>query len=141
MRRFGNEYDGYDGGILKHKLGVLFLLPLMLFAWAGGLHAQAPGFGKLKLKVKPTRAGVFVDGKYVGPAANFGRSRSYSVAPGPHEVRLSEPRYQDLVKTITIVPGQTFVMKEKLIAVPLERPPFGVLRIEHPDKFAAVYIN
>jgi hypothetical protein len=32
-------------------------------------------------------------------------------------------------------------MKEKLIAVPLERPPFGVLRIEHPDKFAAVYIN
>ena len=37
--------------------------------------------GYLKTKVNPGRAGVFIDGKYVGPAANFGVGRKYAVAP------------------------------------------------------------
>jgi hypothetical protein len=36
--------------------------------------------GYLKTKVDPGRAGVFVDGKYVGPAGNFGVGRKYTVA-------------------------------------------------------------
>src|ERR1017187_427420 len=46
--------------------------------------------GYLKTKVDPGRAGVFIDGKYVGPAGNFGVGRKYAVAAGEHEVRLSE---------------------------------------------------
>ena len=38
--------------------------------------------GYLKTKVDPGRAGVFIDGKYVGPAGNFGVSRKYAVAAG-----------------------------------------------------------
>jgi hypothetical protein len=35
------------------------------------LAAQAKGDAYLKCDVNPGRTGVFVDGKYVGPAANF----------------------------------------------------------------------
>jgi hypothetical protein len=50
--------------------------------------------GYLKTNVNPGRAGVFIDGKYVGPAGNFGVGRKYTVAAGDHEVKLSEPRYE-----------------------------------------------
>ena len=63
--------------------------------------------GYLKTNVNPGRAGVFIDGKYVGPAANFRIGRKYAVAAGEHEVRLSEPRYEDVVKTVKIEPPPT----------------------------------
>ena len=69
--------------------------------------AAQQGSGYLKTKVSPGRAGVFVDGKYVGPAANFGVGRKYAIAPGPHEIRLSEPRYEEMVTKVTIEPGKT----------------------------------
>ena len=53
--------------------------------------------GYLKTKVDPGRAGVFIDGKYVGPAGNFGVGRKYAVAAGEHEVKVSEPRYEGMV--------------------------------------------
>ena len=46
--------------------------------------------GCLKTKVDPGRAGVFIDGKYVGPAENFRVGRKYAVAAGEHEVKLSD---------------------------------------------------
>ncbi len=35
--------------------------------------------GTLKVKTTTGRAGVFVDDKYLGPAANFGMARGYAV--------------------------------------------------------------
>ena len=58
--------------------------------------------GQVKTSVSPGRAGVFIDGKYVGPAANFGIARKYAVAPGEHEVRLVEPRYEELATKIRV---------------------------------------
>ena len=97
--------------------------------------------GYLKTKVNPGRAGVFIDGKYVGPAGNFGIGRKYTVAAGDHEVRLSEPRYEDLVVKVTIQPGKTTKLAETMKALPPAKPPFGRLRIISPDKFSAVYVN
>ena len=97
--------------------------------------------GYLKANVNPGRAGVFIDGKYVGPAANFRIARKYTVSAGPHEVRLSEPRYEDVVAKVTIEPGKTTKLAETMKAVPLAKPPFGTLRTISPDKFAAVYVN
>jgi hypothetical protein len=97
--------------------------------------------GYLKTKVSPGRAGVFVDGKYVGPAANFGFSRKYSVAPGEHEIRLSEPRYEDFVTKVTIRAGETSKISQTLKPVELVKPPYGKLRTISADKFAAVYVN
>jgi len=98
--------------------------------------------GYLKLQVNPGRAGVFVDGKYVGPAANFGFSRKYAVAPGEHEIRLEEPRYEEIVTKATVQSGKTTSVSQTMKALPLAKPPFGRLRtIAPPDKFTAVYVN
>jgi hypothetical protein len=62
------------------------------------LTCTAADNGKLKTEVEPGRAGVFIDGKYVGPAANFKIARKYEVAAGEHEIKLADPRYQEIVK-------------------------------------------
>jgi hypothetical protein len=105
---------------------------------AASLAAQT---GYLKTKVEPGRAGVFVDGKYVGPAANFGMSRKYALEPGEHKITLKEPRYEEMTTTVTIQGGKTTVLAETMKALPVPKGPFGVLRIKNADKFAAVYVN
>lgn len=97
--------------------------------------------GYLKTNVDPGRAGVFIDGKYVGPAGNFRIGRKYAVAAGEHEVRLSEPRYEEIVTKVTILPGKTTKLAETMKAAPPAKPPFGRLRTLSTDKFAAVYVN
>jgi hypothetical protein len=95
----------------------------------------------LKVKVNTGRAGVFVDGKYLGPAANFRFARKYAVAPGRHEIKLSEPRFEDAVTAQEFQAGKTTVVSQTLKPVPLAKGPFGLLRVKNPDKYAAVYIN
>lgn len=116
------------------------LLPLLVCACAP-LFAQQGGTGYIKTKVNPGRAGVFVDGKYVGPAANFKVARKYAVAPGEHEIRLVDPRYEEAVTKVNVQAGKTTTVAQTLKPVPPAKPPFGVLRVVHQDKFAAVYIN
>ncbi len=105
------------------------------------LTCAAADNGRLKLEVNPGRAGVFIDGKYVGPAANFKIGQTYQVAAGEHEVKLADPRYQEIVKKVTIEAGKKTVMKETMVALPPAKPPFGRLRIENGDHFSAVYVN
>ncbi len=104
------------------------------------LFAQAQT-GSLRVKANPGRAGVFVDGKYLGPAANFKIARTYQVASGEHELKLVDPRYEEFTTKITIQPGKKTTVAQALTALPAPKPPFGRLRTENPDKFAAVYIN
>lgn len=97
--------------------------------------------GNLKIKVDPGRAGVFVDGKYVGPARHLGLERLYRIEAGEHEIRLEEPRYQTFVRKISMPAGATLELHEHLEALPRPEPPFGAIRVQHPDRFAAVYLN
>ena len=97
--------------------------------------------GTLKVKTTTGRAGVFVDDKYVGPAANFGMSRSYAVAAGDHTITLREPRYEVATTHVTIVAGKTVTVKQELKALPEPKGPFGRLRTEGHEKFSAVYVN
>jgi len=96
--------------------------------------------GSLKTDVIPGRAGVFVDGKYLGPAKNFKVAQTYTLTPGEHEVKLVDPRYQDIVKKVTIEAGKKTVLHETMTELPVPKPPFAYLRTENPDHFAAVYI-
>ena len=114
---------------------------VLLAASALPLAAQADANGFLVSKVKPGRAGVFVDGKYFGPAANFRVAKTYSVPAGRHEVRFVDPRYQDAVTSVTIEPGKKTELVASLAPAPLAQPPYGRLRTMNADKFAAVYVN
>ncbi len=97
--------------------------------------------GTLKVKTTTGRAGVFVDDKYVGPAANFGMSRGYALAPGDHTITLREPRYEVATGHVTVVAGKTVTFKQDLKALPVPKGPFGRLRTEGAEKYSAVYIN
>lgn len=119
-----------------HKLSMIAAATLL---GASALMAQQTGF--LQTKVEPGRAGVFVDGKYVGPAANFGASRKYALAPGQHQIKLVEPRYEDTSTTVTIEAGKTATLTQTMKALPVPKGPFGVLRTKNADKYAAVYVN
>jgi len=79
--------------------------------------------------------------QYVGPAANFGMARKYAVAPGEHEIKLVEPRHEEITTKVTVVAGKTFQVRQSLKALPKPQPPFGRLRTISADKFAAVYVN
>jgi hypothetical protein len=114
------------------------ILGLAIAAAVVPLAAQQ---GYVKTSVNPGRAGVFIDGKYVGPAANFRIDRKYAVAPGEHEIKLVDPRYEELVTKVRVQPGETVKVRETLKPIEPAKPPFGRLRVRHADKFAAVYIN
>ncbi len=121
--------------MMKCRIGLLaatLVFPLL---------PQDSSLGSLCVKANPGRAGVFVDGKYLGPAANFRVARTYPVAAGEHEVKLIDPRYEELTTRVTIQAGKKTTISETLKAIPLAQPPFGRLRTENPDKFAAVYVN
>ena len=113
-------------------LSVAAVLPLI---------CQAQQNGSLCVKANTGRAGVFVDGKYLGPAANFRIARTYPVAAGEHELKLADPRYEELTAKVTITAGKKTTVQETLKELPPAKPPFGRLRTESADKFAAVYVN
>ncbi len=117
------------------------ILMLLWIAAALSLLCRAQDNGFLCVKANTGRAGVFVDGKYLGPAANFRVARTYSVAAGEHEVKLEDPRYEVLTTKVMIVAHKKTTIHETLKELPPPKPPFGRLRTESPDKFAAVYVN
>jgi hypothetical protein len=83
-------------------------------------------FSEIKLSVDPDRAAVFVDGLFVGHAAEFGGiGRSLLVAPGKRKITLSLPGYQTFETEVELAPNQKFKIKTDLIkaAAPPASPP------------------
>ena len=97
--------------------------------------------GNLKVKANPSRAGIFLDGKYLGPAGNFSFARTYTVAAGEHEIKLVEPRCQEVTRKVTITAGKTTTITEALPRLEIPKGPFGVLKTGQPSKYAPVYVN
>lgn len=111
------------------------------FLVVAGSLAFCQETGKLKVKTSTGRAGIFVDDKYIGPAGNFGMTRTYVVPAGEHTIAIREPRYEAATTHVTIVAGKTVTVKQDLKALPLPQGPFGRLRTEGGDKYWAVYVN
>ena len=117
---------------------------IFTIALAGSLAAVsvwAQGDGTLRVKAKPGRAGVFVDGKYLGPAANFGSVRTYTVAAGEHELKLVDPRYEEFAQKINITAGKRTDVSWTLQKLAVPAGPFGELRITGAEKYAGVFLN
>lgn len=127
---------------LKYRSTLLIVVVAsLLLSGAHPVAAKEGTTGYLKTEINPGRAGVFVDGKYLGPAANFRISRKYPLPVGEHEVRLVDPRFEEFSTKVTIEAGKTNVLSQTLKPLPAPKPPFGRLRTEGDDKFAAVYVN
>jgi hypothetical protein len=75
-------------------------------------------FSEIKLSVDPDRAAVFVDGLFVGHAAELGGlGRSLLVAPGKRKISVSLPGYQTFETEVDLAPNQKFKIKTDLIKV------------------------
>src|ERR1700690_3867984 len=91
----------------------LFAVSFSIAIIVSPLAAQGT-MGYLKVKAHPKRAGVFIDNKYLGPAANFGVTRKYPVAPGKHEIELKESLSEDYATAVEIVSGKTTTIQETM---------------------------
>lgn len=105
------------------------------------LAAEQGGSGYLKVNAEPGRTGVYLDGKYLGPAANYRRTRTYTVPAGEHELLLREPRYEDHKTSVRIEAGRTTTIRHVMKPLQPPAPPFGKLRFLGFAKYDAVYVN
>jgi hypothetical protein len=79
----------------------------------------------VKTNVEPSRAGVFMDGEYVGHAGEFkGPGRGMEVAPGTHRIKITLPGYQTFETDVNPIANQTVEVKTMLaqINAPLTPP-------------------
>jgi len=79
-------------------------------------HATVPDItAKLKLNIKPKRAAVFLDEKYVGHASEFGgKFRSMEISPGKHKIRVELPGYRTFVTEVDLLANQETEVKTEL---------------------------
>jgi hypothetical protein len=62
---------------------------------------------QLKIEATPDNAGVFVDGAFAGKAHEFGGlGRAMILKPGPHEIKLVCPGYEDFDQMVDLAPNK-----------------------------------
>ncbi len=106
------------------KRRILASAILLLSAAATSAFAQ----GYIKCVGNVGRAGVFVDGNYVGPAYRFTLPEKYAVSPGEHQIVLRDPRYEEFRTTVTVEEGKTAKVRFKMTRRQPPKGPFGRLR-------------
>jgi PEGA domain len=79
-------------------------------------HAVTPDVtSTLKLNVDPGRAAVFLDGKYVGHAGEFGRLHSMKISPGKHRIKVGLPGYRTFETDIELLAGLESEVNTQLV--------------------------
>ena len=116
------------------------LTVLCLFSLALVLPA-ADKVGYIKARGKPTGAGLFVDGKYIGPAGRFTVPEKYSLDPGEHTVSLQDPRYEEFTTKVSVQPGKTTKISYKLKPATPAPPPYGRLRFGGGEKESFISVT
>jgi len=79
----------------------------------------------VKINVAPSRAAVFLDGRFVGHVGEFqGMGRSLEIAPGTHRIKITLPGYKTFETDINPLPKQKVEVKTQLVKTdnPLEDP-------------------
>lgn len=102
--------------------------------------AQQDNSGYVKAYGSPGDAGVFINGKYVGPAHRFTLSEKYAAPAGPVEVTFREGQYEDYTAKVDVHSHKTTKVRYSMKRLPTPKPPFGRLRLVggEPDSFMSV---
>lgn len=125
--------------MMSRRIATALSFAFAFAMFASCLSAQQTGW--LKTRVKPEVAGVFVDNKYYGTAAEFDSTSHTLVLPvGKHDVKIIDPRYELLEKTITIEPRKEVIIRQELKPKAVPQPPFGTLKVKNGGR-DAIYIN
>jgi hypothetical protein len=82
-------------------------------------------WSQVKITVNPSRAAVFLDGRYVGHVGEFeGTGRALLVAPGDHKIKIALPGFKTFETEINPSPNQKVEVKTNLLKTqtPIEDP-------------------
>jgi len=72
-------------------------------------------FAKIKLKVTPDRAAVFLDDAFVGHVREFsGAGRKMLLSPGKHRIKIALAGYRTFETEVNLLPRQKFTLKTDL---------------------------
>jgi hypothetical protein len=90
--------------------------------WYGGRYGfpyDRRDDGRLRLKVKPRDASVYVDGYYVGSVDDFdGIFQSLPLEPGPYRIEVRADGYAPLTLEVRILPDRTLTYEATLQEMP-----------------------
>jgi hypothetical protein len=76
----------------------------------------------LKVTVQPGRAAVFLDGRYVGHASEFGgATHSMLISPGKHQIKVELPGYRTFETEVNLLAGQKSEVKTELAKGSIEQ--------------------
>jgi hypothetical protein len=86
-------------------------------------HATTPDItSTLKLDIEPGRAAVFLDGKFVGHASEFGGAlHSMLISPGKHRIKVELPGYRSFDTEVNLLAGQKSEVKTELVKGSIEQ--------------------
>jgi PEGA domain len=86
-------------------------------------HATTPDItSTLKLDIVPARAAVFLDGKFVGHASEFGGAlHSMLISPGKHTIKVELPGYRTFETEVNLLVGQKSEVKTELVKGSIEQ--------------------
>jgi hypothetical protein len=120
----------------NHRFG----LPMLLLAGLCSLPLAAQDTGYIKAYGGPADAGIWINGKYVGPAHRFTLSEKYPSPSGDVELTFREPLYEDYTVKATVQPHKTTKIKYTMKKLEPPKPPFGRLRLGggEPESFISV---
>ena len=113
----GASGDGQGGSVRRQESQVAAVTGMAISAAIAVIYAvmaiktkSRRGWGRLRLKVKPEHAQVFVDGYFVGLVDRFdGVFQRLHIEPGPHriEFRANGYGYEPLTYDVLIRPDRT----------------------------------
>jgi hypothetical protein len=73
-------------------------------------------WSEVKIAVNPSRAAVFLDGRFVGHVGEFeGTARALLVAPGEHKIKIALPGFKTFETEINPAPSQKVEVKTDLV--------------------------
>jgi hypothetical protein len=76
-------------------------------------------WSEVKLAVNPSRAAVFLDGRFIGHVGEFqGTGRALLVAPGEHRIKIALPGFKTFETEINPAPKQKVEVKTELLKSP-----------------------
>ncbi len=74
-------------------------------------EAKSELTGVLYLDVNPVDAAVYVDGRFMGTAEEFGRSVGLVLDPGEHKLSVVHPQFSKIERQLEVEPGEALRLK------------------------------
>lgn len=110
--------NGYQNYIQKIVLqpGQTQVIQVTMNKAAVGAMPPDEDLATIKVNVNPSRAAVFLDGRFVGHVGEFeGVGKALQVVPGGHQIRIALPGYQTFQTDINPLPKQKVEVKTDLV--------------------------